>query len=171
MKIENTNITLETNQDLLNPDGTRFIGPMAQYYVPDWSDPLLGPCTVCKTAFGVTMSLGMSQFYSMLAHHKIGISSFSTDQCVLRELPKLRDLEKKLLEAGFSVQRWTMIQDLRNIMRRLPANRSATGNRLIPTKIEAETRAGVEPSTDAPSTDATEATKTEAVRFSLLEID
>lgn len=169
MKIENTNITLETNQDLLNPDGTRFIGPMAQYYVPDWADPLLGPCTVRKTAFGVTMSLGMSQFYSMLAHHRIGISSFSTDQCVLRELPKLQALEKKLLEAGFSVQRWTMIQDLRNIMRRLPANRSATGNRLIPTKIEAEARAGVEPvepSTDAPSTDATEAD-----RFSLLEID
>lgn len=65
----------------------------------------------------------MSQFYSMLAHHRIGISSFSTDQCVLRELPKLQALEKKLLEAGFSVQRWTMIQDLRNIMRRLPANR------------------------------------------------
>lgn len=61
MKIENTKITLETNQDLLNPDGTRFIGPMAQFYVPD--------CLRCDNEPGnepILQHVGSSQDWDQL---------------------------------------------------------------------------------------------------------
>lgn len=168
MEIKDTKITLDSNQDLLNPDGSRFVGPFGPYYQPDWTDPLLGPCSAKVTSHGVAMSPHMSQFYSMINHHRIGLSSFSTDQCVLRAMPKLQELERKLLEAGFTVQRWCMVESLRTMMRRIPANRTATGNRLIPVAVKDETASTVK---DEPTVEPQTANPDSDSRFSYLEVD
>lgn len=92
-------------------------------------DPLAEP-PARKTTHGATMSPRLSRLYTWLQANGVGLSDFSTDRCVAREMPNLERLRDALedLRAGVSSstlrERYRYLDDLaadlRNIMRRTP---------------------------------------------------
>lgn len=81
-----------------------------------------------KTQHGVKMSPRMERLWRYIREErKISLTDFSTDQCVERELPRLREamanLEKRQT-AKPSTETRHMMLDLAAIMRRLPSART-----------------------------------------------
>lgn len=84
------------------------------------------------TSHGAVCSTRLSRLYTWLNENRIGISDFSTDTCVERELPRLEALAAKL--DAFRAQcpesyLDELAADLRNVMRRLPSARICTKGR------------------------------------------
>ncbi len=85
------------------------------------------------TSHGAVMSPRLSRLYTWLDANRVGLNDFSTDGCVLARLPKLQELDRELAQlidttnlARLPVEHLTHLQaDLRNLMRRIPANRVA----------------------------------------------
>jgi hypothetical protein len=79
-----------------------------------------------KTSHGVQMSDRMARLYTWLSANGVGLSDFSTDECVQRELGKLvalRDELSALRAAAEERYLNDLDTDLVNIMRRVPSAR------------------------------------------------
>lgn len=175
MQIESGSVIVDGYPPLLKPDGTRFVAPLSQYYQIDLEDRLLSPgkMLVTRTVHGAPMTPLFQQFQTMIQHQGLGLTTFSTDSCVERVIGKLEALEKKLLGAGYSVARWCMVEQLRNLMRRRPRNRSE-GEILAGQKPKAKPATPVATPVVPPPAQATTVTpkvEDEPERGSLLEID
>lgn len=179
MEIKSESILVDEHPPLLRPDGSRFVAPLSKFYEIDLEDRLLSPGRMLetKTAHGVGMTPLFQQFQTMIKHAGIALGTFSTDQCVEREIGKLEALERKLLGAGYSVARWCMVEQLRNLMKRRPANRSENevpyGGTAKAKPVGQKAPTGQNATPPPPAQPATEAPKVEdePARGSLLEID
>lgn len=81
-----------------------------------------------KTRHGAIMSPRLARLYTWLQDNQVRLNDFSTDQCVLREMPKLerlRDELAALIEVAADPWLANLAADLRNIMRRVPSARVA----------------------------------------------
>lgn len=86
-----------------------------------------------RTTHGAVMSPRLSRLYTWLDDNRIGLTDFSTDQCVERVLPRLRKLADELqaeiharsVHPTATVPAYLvhLAADLAAIMRRLPSAR------------------------------------------------